>query len=71
VAQVATHGALDIIHGHTHRPAVHNLGDKGIRYVLGDWQDGQAVICQWDNRSAPVLKRLNYDSEMASMGTPL
>ncbi|TGG95566.1 UDP-2,3-diacylglucosamine diphosphatase [Natronospirillum operosum] len=71
VQQVATHGALDLIHGHTHRPAFHPLGEDGTRYVLGDWRNGEAVICQWDNNSAPVLKRLNYAADDASLGTPL
>lgn len=33
-------GADALVHGHTHRPAVHsvNLGDRhAMRYVLGDW----------------------------------
>ncbi|MDF1629902.1 MAG: UDP-2,3-diacylglucosamine diphosphatase [Alcanivoracaceae bacterium] len=32
----------DMIHGHTHRPAVHDLATSngpGKRYVLGDWND--------------------------------
>lgn len=28
-----------LIHGHTHRPAVHDLGDGKQRIVLGDWED--------------------------------
>ncbi|MFY0665166.1 MAG: UDP-2,3-diacylglucosamine diphosphatase [Natronospirillum sp.] len=70
-AQVSTHGAVDILHGHTHRPAFHELNEDGTRYVLGDWENGQAVICQWDNDSAPVLKRMNYAADVASLGTPL
>ena len=30
-------GCDDIIHGHTHRPGVHDLGNGGRRFVLGDW----------------------------------
>jgi len=26
-----------LIHGHTHRPAVHQLGNDRTRIVLGDW----------------------------------
>jgi UDP-2,3-diacylglucosamine hydrolase len=47
-----------MLHGHTHRPMVHELigedGDKKLRYVLGDWrvneetQAGEAVIAWWD-----------------------
>lgn len=41
VAKVmAQYGVLKLIHGHTHRPAVHQLevnGKAAQRYVLGDW----------------------------------
>lgn len=30
-------GARLLIHGHTHRPAVHTLPDGAQRWVLGDW----------------------------------
>ncbi len=30
-------GVSTIIHGHTHRPAVHHYPGGQIRYVLGDW----------------------------------
>ncbi len=32
--------APDLIHGHTHRPARHDLGDGLTRWVLSDWHDG-------------------------------
>ncbi|MGM0691993.1 MAG: UDP-2,3-diacylglucosamine diphosphatase [Pseudomonadota bacterium] len=38
---MAEHGVTTLIHGHTHRPAVHDLevdGRPARRYVLGDWQ---------------------------------
>ncbi|GAB3381399.1 UDP-2,3-diacylglucosamine diphosphatase [Azotobacter armeniacus] len=37
---MAAHGVLTLIHGHTHRPAVHELqvdGQDARRIVLGDW----------------------------------
>ena len=37
---MAAAGVLKLIHGHTHRPAVHQVnvnGNAGERYVLGDW----------------------------------
>ena len=37
---MATHGVRTLIHGHTHRPAVHDLevnGQPARRIVLGDW----------------------------------
>lgn len=30
--------AATLVHGHTHRPAIHDLGDGRRRIVLGDWQ---------------------------------
>jgi UDP-2,3-diacylglucosamine hydrolase len=35
-------GATTLIHGHTHRPARHELGDGLVREVLSDW-DAQAA----------------------------
>src|SRR5690554_2617991 len=40
-------GVRDMIHGHTHRPAVHDLvcaKGAGKRYVLGDWGDSLWLI---------------------------
>ncbi|MDR5865899.1 UDP-2,3-diacylglucosamine diphosphatase [Halomonas koreensis] len=40
-AALRAHGVTTMIHGHTHRPAVHELeldGAPARRYVLGDWQ---------------------------------
>lgn len=36
-AWLAEAGAHTLIHGHTHRPAVHELGDGMKRIVLSDW----------------------------------
>jgi UDP-2,3-diacylglucosamine hydrolase len=39
-----------LIHGHTHRPAVHDLdigGVGGRRFVLPEWNGGERVLC-WD-----------------------
>ena len=33
-----------IIHGHTHRPAVHRYGEGLTRYVLGDWNPGPSYL---------------------------
>ncbi len=36
-----------IIHGHTHKPAIHQFeldGEKAVRYVLGDWDSGYDAI---------------------------
>jgi UDP-2,3-diacylglucosamine hydrolase len=39
-----------LIHGHTHRPAIHDLhvdGRKATRIVLGDWHD-QGSVLRWN-----------------------
>jgi UDP-2,3-diacylglucosamine hydrolase len=33
-----------IIHGHTHRPALHNLADGSQRLVLGAWEEHGSVL---------------------------
>jgi len=33
-----------IIHGHTHRPAVHQYESSLVRYVLGDWNPGPSYL---------------------------
>ena len=43
-------GATRMIHGHTHRPAVHDLAlgtGRATRMVLGDWYD-QGTVVVWD-----------------------
>lgn len=55
---MAAHGVRTLIHGHTHRPAVHQLqvaGQPARRIVLGDW-DSQGWALQVDDqgfRQAP------------------
>ncbi len=43
------HGVRDLIHGHTHRPAIHELdldGAPARRIVLGDWyREGSLLSC--------------------------
>ena len=44
------HGALRLIHGHTHRPAVHDFlldGRPAQRFVLADWKKTHARILCW------------------------
>ena len=44
-----THGVTRLVHGHTHRPAVHELSVDGVpaqRIVLGDWyEQGSLLRC--------------------------
>lgn len=48
---VARHHADILIHGHTHRPAVHRCGD-GQRVVLGEWLPQGAVYGVLDHDGA-------------------
>ncbi|WP_434355827.1 UDP-2,3-diacylglucosamine diphosphatase [Parasalinivibrio latis] len=47
--QFARHQVPLMIHGHTHRPAVHETGNDGktlTRIVLGDWYEhGSVLVC--------------------------
>ena len=47
VSDMEHHGVQQLIHGHTHRPAIHHLdlGDgAGRRIVLGDWFEQGSVL---------------------------
>ena len=47
-----------IIHGHTHRPAVHELeidGHKAVRIVLGDWYE-QGSVLRWNPQGFELAK---------------
>jgi UDP-2,3-diacylglucosamine hydrolase len=49
-AALQEYGVEVMLHGHTHRPAVHSLdlGDrKATRIVLGDWYE-QGSVVRWD-----------------------
>lgn len=39
IAMMDTHQVDTLIHGHTHRPAIHSLDNNKRRIVLGDWHD--------------------------------
>jgi UDP-2,3-diacylglucosamine hydrolase len=55
------HGVHLLIHGHTHRPAVHALevdGQMATRIVLGDWY-AQGSVLQW-TAAGPELRKLAF-----------
>ena len=59
VATLREHGVSTMLHGHTHRPAVHELdmGDHtATRIVLGDWYD-QGSVVRWD-KNGPRLETM-------------
>ena len=54
------HGVKILIHGHTHRPAVHDFtihGEACQRIVLGDWYEhGSVLKCTPGGRSLETLR---------------
>lgn len=53
------HNVRTLLHGHTHRPAVHRFlldGEPATRIVLGDWYE-QGSVVRWD-ATGPVLSVL-------------
>jgi len=52
VATFSRYGVDCIVHGHTHRPAIHEVpldGKTATRIVLGDWYE-QGSVLRWDER---------------------
>lgn len=60
------HGVTRLIHGHTHRPAIHRFksrdGKAMERIVLGDWYD-QSSILRWDGRGGRLSDRRVSDGK--------
>ena len=59
VATMREHGVDVLLHGHTHRPAVHPMhvnGRRANRIVLGDWYE-QGSVVEWDE-DGPRLETL-------------
>ena len=59
IAILREHGVATLLHGHTHRPAIHDLdlGDRSAkRIVLGDWYE-QGSIVRWDT-NGPRLEAM-------------
>ena len=56
--EMSEHKVHIMIHGHTHRPKLHEWQFKGQqrqRYVLGDWSDEQGWEIRWDSESGIQL----------------
>jgi len=59
VAEMGRHGVRQMIHGHTHRPAVHSLevaGEPATRYVLGDWDSALWYIRAEPGQSPELIE---------------
>jgi UDP-2,3-diacylglucosamine hydrolase len=56
-AALRSAGTATLLHGHTHRPAIHALQVDGrpcTRIVLGDWYD-QGSVLQWDHNGPELV----------------
>ena len=56
------HEVNTMIHGHTHRPMIHELKIDGrlcSRYVLGDWNKTSAMVLQWSKESLELIDLIN------------
>lgn len=56
-AALQRYGVSLIVHGHTHRPAVHHLavaGGDAVRIVLGDWYT-QGSVLKWTEHGYELL----------------
>ncbi|MBP6749773.1 MAG: UDP-2,3-diacylglucosamine diphosphatase [Xanthomonadaceae bacterium] len=61
---LARYGIATLIHGHTHRPAVHTLEIDGRacrRVVLGDWYT-QGSVLRVDSNGAMALSALSFQA---------
>ena len=59
VATIREAGVRILVHGHTHRPAIHQMkvdGEPALRIVLGDWHT-QGSVLRW-TESGPELTTL-------------
>lgn len=63
VADMERHRVQQLIHGHTHRPAVHELEANGAparRYVTGDWHE-KAWFIEAREGTAPELLSVPFE----------
>ena len=56
---VQEHQVTRVIHGHTHRPALHDhsVGDSKVeRLVLGDWHSDHAIVAVSDSERCELIR---------------
>jgi UDP-2,3-diacylglucosamine hydrolase len=56
-ALMSDYGVTTMLHGHTHRPAVHDFllnGHAATRIVLGDWYE-QGSLVRWIERGPELV----------------
>jgi len=65
------HDVRVLIHGHTHRPAIHSEAHAekyGIRAVLGDWEDGAVLLSI--QPAGLSLERIQHKDPLQFAATP-
>jgi UDP-2,3-diacylglucosamine hydrolase len=64
VDRVMNESGIDtLIHGHTHRPAVHQwVNEQGekTRLVLGDWSDNSGWMIRWSPDTGLILSQFEF-----------
>lgn len=61
------HNITRLIHGHTHRPALHRLEPSGhTRWVLGDWEGGRGYVIKLQDDGATLCSiEINHEDAIA------
>jgi UDP-2,3-diacylglucosamine hydrolase len=57
IDEMQKHHCLRLIHGHTHRPAIHDFeidGQVVQRFVLADWKKDSAQLLRWNSEGYEI-----------------
>lgn len=57
INEMQKHHCLRLIHGHTHRPAIHDLeidGQTANRFVLAEWKKDSAQLLRWTSKGYEI-----------------
>ncbi|MCK5829754.1 MAG: UDP-2,3-diacylglucosamine diphosphatase [Methylococcales bacterium] len=57
IDEMKKHDCYRLIHGHTHRPFIHNLEIKGkpaLRFVLAEWKKDSVEILRWNAKGYKI-----------------
>lgn len=68
----AASGIDTLIHGHTHRPAIHHLeaaGRQVTRIVLGDWYT-QGSVLRWDEKGYELVEMPREEENTSPISSP-
>ncbi|MEE9338514.1 MAG: UDP-2,3-diacylglucosamine diphosphatase [Methylococcaceae bacterium] len=57
IDEMLKHDCYRLIHGHTHRPAIHDFdinGKPAQRFVLAQWEKGSAQLLRWNSKGYKI-----------------